>query len=112
MALKLRKTKVAQPACPLTACMAVLSGAWTPNVIWSLSAGPRRFGELQRDIPRVSPKVLSQRLKQLQAKRVVARRVLDSSPPSAEYELTEFGAELVPAIQAIVRVGMKLHEGV
>lgn len=109
MALKLRKTKVEQPACPLTACMAVLSGAWTPNVIWSLSGGPPRFGELRGDIPRVSAKVLSQRLRELQGKRVICRRLLDSSPPSAEYELTELGKELVPAIQAIVRVGLKLE---
>ena len=108
MALKIRKTKVVAPACPLTACMAVMKGAWTPNIIWSLSGGPRRFGELQHDIPRVSSKVLSQRLRELQDRRVVRRRVLDTSPPSAEYELTELGLELVPAIQAIARVGIKI----
>jgi DNA-binding HxlR family transcriptional regulator len=42
---------------------------------------------------------------------MITRRLLDTSPPSAEYELTELGAELLPAIDAIVKVGMKLkHE--
>lgn len=109
MGLPLRKSKVAAPpACPLTECMRLLSGAWAPNVIWYLSGGPRRFGELRVDIPRISARVLSARLRELEAKGVVTRRLLASSPPSAEYTLTALGQELVPAIKAIVDVGMKL----
>jgi DNA-binding HxlR family transcriptional regulator len=110
--LKLRKSKVLAPppVCPLTECMRLLSGAWAPNVIWYLGAGPRRFGELRHDIPRVSARVLSARLRELQDKGVVVRRLLDSSPPSAEYSLTELGQELIPAIEAIVRVGHKLKQ--
>ena len=53
MGLPLRKSKVVPPpACPLTECMLLLRGAWAPNVIWYLRAGPRRFGELRHDIPR------------------------------------------------------------
>lgn len=111
MGLPLRKSRVsAPPACPLSACMDLLRGAWAPNVIWYLSAGPRRFGELRHDIPKISARVLSTRLRELESKGVVARRVLDTSPPSAEYRLTELGAELVPAIQAIVAVGQKLKD--
>ena len=51
--------------------MALLSGAWTPNVIWYLSGGPRRFGELRADIPRISAKVLSARLRELEEKGVI-----------------------------------------
>lgn len=108
MALRLRKNKVLPPPCPLTECMALLSGAWAPNVIWFLSGGPRRFGELRHDIPRISAKVLSARLRELEEKGVVTREVVASTPPSTEYALTEFGRELVPAIDAIVAVGKKL----
>lgn len=111
MGLPLRKSRVnAPPACPLSACMDLLRGAWAPNVIWYLSAGPRRFGELRHDIPKISARVLSARLRELESKGVVTRRLLDTSPPSAEYRLTELGAELVPAIQAIVSVGQKLKD--
>ncbi|MEO6250143.1 MAG: helix-turn-helix domain-containing protein [Luteimonas sp.] len=88
--------------------MALLRGAWAPNVIWYLSAGPRRFGELRHDIPRISARVLSARLRELEAKGVATRRLLDTSPPSAEYALSDLGHELVPAIKAIVEVGTKL----
>jgi DNA-binding HxlR family transcriptional regulator len=88
--------------------MALLSGAWATNVIWCLSAQPRRFGELRVDIPRISARVLSARLRELETKGVVIRHVMPTSPPSVEYELTELGRELVPVIRAIVEVGTKL----
>lgn len=110
MGLPLRKSKVdaPPPACPLTECMSLLRGAWAPNVIWYLSAGPRRFGELRHDIPRISARVLSARLRELEGKGLIGRRVLATSPPSVEYTLTPLGHELIPAIKAIVEVGTKL----
>src|SRR5882724_12352056 len=110
MALPVRRNKVRSPppACPLTQCMSLLRGAWAPNVIWYLSENPRRFGELRVDIPRISARVLSARLRELEDKGVVARRVMPTSPPSVEYELTELGRDLLPAIQAIIAVGVKL----
>ena len=110
MALPVRRNKVGSPlpACPVSTCMTLLSGAWAPNVIWYLSAQPRRFGELRIDIPKISARVLSARLRELEDKGVVARRVMPTSPPSVEYELTELGRELLPAIQAIIAVGTKL----
>lgn len=109
MPLRMRKTKVAEPPlCPLSECMRLLRGAWAPNVIWYLSDEPRRFGELRVDIPRVSARVLSARLRELEAKGVITRTVVPTTPPSVEYSLTELGHELVPAIQAIVNVGRKL----
>ena len=110
MALKVRKNHSAPPPepCALTECMAVIAGAWAPNVIWHLRAGPRRFSELRTDIPPVSAKVLSQRLKELEAKGVLSRTIQPTSPPSVEYALTPLGQELVPALEAIVTVGHQL----
>ena len=112
MALKRRKNKSAVPPhdCPISECMAVLGGAWTPNVVWYLSGGPRRFSELQEDIPGVSAKMLTARLRSLEKKGVVNRRVRPTSPPSVEYSLTDIGLELVPAIDAIVSVGHKMKQ--
>lgn len=112
MPLKVRKNKAPAPlpACPLTECMSLLGGAWTPNVIWYLSAGPRRFMELRSDIPAISAKVLSARLRELQKKGVVARKVMATRPPSVEYTLTELGKALMPAIAAIVDVGHRLKQ--
>jgi len=110
MTLKVRKNRSPAPPmnCPLSECMAVLGGAWTPNIIWNLSGGPRRFSELRLDIPGISAKMLTARLRELEAKGVVLRAVKPTSPPSVEYSLTDLGQELVPAINAIVEVGHKL----
>ena len=110
MALKRRKNIAPAPPCPLAECMALISGAWAPHIIWYLSRGPRRFSELRSDMPDISAKVLSTRLKELEARCIVLRRVLPTSPPSVEYEMTETGSELVPAIQAIVEVSHKLRD--
>lgn len=118
MALRVRKNNVHAPAsvqkargageCPLNRCMQLLSGAWAPHVVWYLSEQPRRFGELRVDIPAVSARVLSQRLRELEAKGVVLRGVMPTTPPSVEYSLTDLGRLLVPALEAIAEVGMKL----
>lgn len=112
MALKVRRSKAPPPppGCPMAACMAVLGGAWTTSVIWKLSGDPRRFGELQRDIPGISPKMLTARLRALEEKGVVVREVVPTSPPSVEYSLSELGRDLVPVIDAIVRVGTRLRD--
>lgn len=112
MPLKVRKNQSPKPppSCPLTECMAVIGGAWTTNVIWSLRMGPRRFSELRVDIPPVSPKVLTAQLRKLEKRGVLRREVKPTSPPSVEYSLTDLGAELVPAIDAIVSVGHKLKQ--
>lgn len=108
--LKRRKNPVSDtPLCPIGSCMSVLGGAWTPNVIWYLSGGPRRFSELASDMKPISAKMLSQRLKALEEKGVLTRTVMDTSPPSVEYALTDLGREIVPAIEAIARVGYKLR---
>jgi DNA-binding HxlR family transcriptional regulator len=88
--------------------MSLLEGAWTANIIWYLSEGPRRFSELRTDIPSVPAKVLTSRLRDLELKGVVDREVLATSPPSVEYQLTALGRELIPVIQAIVDVGYRL----
>jgi DNA-binding HxlR family transcriptional regulator len=108
--LKFRPTRVSPPPdeCPLTECMAFLGGAWTPNILWYLRDGPRRFNELRRDIDGVSAKVLSQRLQRLQSDGIVTRTVMPTSPPTVDYELTDFGREILPAVDAIVDVGHRI----
>ena len=109
MFLKLRK-KVAPPSgCLMSTCMSLLGGVWTPEIIWNLSEGQRRFSELRRAMPAISAKVLSGRLKDLEERGVLSRTVLPTTPPSVDYALTNLGEELIPVIRAIVDVGRKLH---
>jgi DNA-binding HxlR family transcriptional regulator len=105
-----RKSKVKAPpeVCPLTQCMQIIGGTWTPNIVWYLREGPRRFSELKSDISGISAKVLTARLKRLEHDGILTRHVMPTSPPTVEYELTKLGARLTPAIEAIVDVGHEL----
>lgn len=109
MGLPVRRSNAPPPpACQVTDALGFLRGAWALNVVWQLRDQARRFGELRVDIPGISARVLSARLRELEDRGLVMRRALDSSPPSAEYELTELGRELLPAIDIFASVGKKL----
>jgi DNA-binding HxlR family transcriptional regulator len=105
-----RRTKVAPPPpeCPLTTCIALIGGAWAPNIIWYLRDDKRRFNELRSDIHGVSAKMLTLRLRQLEEDGIVTREVRPTSPPTVHYGLTELGRRLLPALEAIVEVGHEL----
>ena len=105
-----RKNRMPSPECPLSDCMAFIGGAWAPNIIWYLSWGPRRFSELRIDIPLVSAKVLTQRLRELEERGILSRNVVGTSPPSVEYALTDLGLEFMPVIRAIADVGQRLKD--
>ncbi len=104
------KNRTPYPLCPLSDCMAFIGGAWTPNILWYLSSGPRRFSELRTDIPLVSAKVLTQRLRELEERGILTRSVMQTSPPSVEYGLTPLGLEFMPVIEAIAVVGQRLKD--
>lgn len=103
-----RKNRTAPPFCPLTTCMRLLGGAWTPNVLWYLRDSPRRFSELKSDLDGISAKMLSARLRTLERDGVIYREVKPTSPPTVEYGLTPLGGRLIPAIDAVVAVGHEL----
>ncbi|MDE1144271.1 MAG: helix-turn-helix domain-containing protein [Paraburkholderia tropica] len=112
MGLAVRKNRApAPPACQVTDALGFLRGAWALNVIWQLRDQARRFGELRRDLPGISARVLSVRLRELETRGLVAKHKLDSSPPSAEYVLTDLGRELLPAIDIFAAVGQKVLAG-
>ncbi|WP_210415525.1 helix-turn-helix domain-containing protein [Bdellovibrio sp. NC01] len=90
--------------------MRFISGTWTANILWVLYHNPRRFSELRTDMPKVSAKVLSARLKRMEKSGLINRTQLKTSPPSVEYSLTELGRELKPVIAAVIKVGEKLRQ--
>ena len=102
--------RMAAPQTPLAAALERVGDRWSLLLIEALLDGPRRFGELRTDIPRISAKVLSTRLRELTEKGVVERRVVETSPPSVEYSLSPLGKQLIPVIETIVHVGAKLKQ--
>ena len=79
----------------------ILGRRWNPQVIRVLLYGPARFGELRERVPGISDTLLSERLKQLEAEGIVLRTVHGGRPVLIQYSLTESGAALGKAIDAL-----------
>lgn len=76
---------------------------WTGTIVRTLLAGPARFHEIREAIPDISDRMLSERLRELEAEGVVTRSVIPETPVRVEYALTEKGRALEAAIVAIAR---------
>ena len=87
--------------CGLEAALAVVGGKWKPIVLWHLSGGARRFGELRRLVMGISEKMLIQQLREMEADGIVARKDFREVPPRVEYALTEFGVSLAGALRPL-----------
>jgi DNA-binding HxlR family transcriptional regulator len=85
------------------ACTADIIGAkWTAVIVHDLSEGPRRFSELERSCPGISPRTLSERLRVLEQEGILART---SERRRVDYALTQKGAALLPIIDAMREFG-------
>jgi DNA-binding HxlR family transcriptional regulator len=74
---------------------------WTGAILFVLMDGPARFSEFKRLVPDLSDRLLSERMKELEAEGIVERRVIDDMPVKVEYALTEKGEALEPAVRAL-----------
>jgi len=90
--------------CPVAKAMEVLDQRWTMLVIRELLTGSTRFNELRRGVPKMSPALLSARLKSLQRAGLVER---DDHPPTPEYHLTPAGRELSVVVDALSEWGLR-----
>jgi DNA-binding HxlR family transcriptional regulator len=96
--------------CPVEVTLSVIGGKWKPLILWHLSEGRvRRFLELQRIIPGITRKMLTQHLRELERDGVVARQIFDEMPLRVEYSLTKYGQTLRPLMRVLCDWGSK-HE--
>jgi DNA-binding HxlR family transcriptional regulator len=100
-------------SCPSTYVLAindtmnVLNGKWKLPIMAALGFGKKRFRELERDIPNITPRMLSKELKDLEANGVLKRTVHDSIPVVVEYELTKSGASLEAVMDVMIEWGLQ-----
>jgi DNA-binding HxlR family transcriptional regulator len=98
-------------ACPVEAVLRRIAGPWTTYILWLLRThGILRYGELKRLIPDISPKVLSERLKRLEADGLVARDYQPTIPPTVSYSLTARGVQLKAMLDAIGDVATRWRD--
>jgi DNA-binding HxlR family transcriptional regulator len=87
--------------CSIEKALEVLNGKWTFLILRDLFEGTRRFGELRKSLSGISPKTLTERLKDLEEKGILIRKAYATIPPTVEYTLTEKGQSLKPIIKAM-----------
>lgn len=88
-------------SCPVEATMDVISGKWKTLIIHHLLEDTKRFSELKRLIPKVTQRMLTSQLRELEQHGIVHRKVYAEVPPKVEYSLTEFGKTLEPILWAM-----------
>jgi DNA-binding HxlR family transcriptional regulator len=101
--------------CPLIAFDQIAGGKYKLRILWVLSKGSMRYGEIQRSLvlacqgKPVTPRILSRELKELAARGLIQRKAFPQVPPRVEYTLAPAGATVGPVIDEIIRWGLAGH---
>lgn len=90
----------------------VIGGKWKPVILCHLQEGTKRFGELRREMPEITSKMLTQQLRELERDGIVHRHVYAQIPPKVEYSLTEYGQTVQEVLDVMSRWGRRHKERV
>lgn len=96
---------------PVEFAMEFIGGTWKMPILWRLKDKVMRFSELKRSMPKITDKMLTTQLRDLEAKGMISRKVYAVVPPKTEYTITEKGRRSIPVIETMRQYGMALmHE--
>lgn len=95
--------------CPVETALDVLAGKWKILILWYLRRDVLRFSELQKLLPKVTQKMLIQKLRELEKDGIVYREVYPVVPPKVEYSLTSYGETLKPILKQMYLWG-EIHK--
>lgn len=98
------------PDCPVEITLSLIGDKWKVLILRDLLGGTMRFGELKKSIGKVSQKVLTSQLRDMEAHGLVHRQVYAEVPPRVEYSLTDTGRSLEPIINAMLAWGSNYKE--
>jgi len=88
-------------SCALMLAMDLVGGKWKMVILWHLQSGVLRFSELKRRLGKVTQKMLTQQLRELEEAGLLSRTVYAVVPPKVEYKLTDTGQKLIPALAVL-----------
>jgi DNA-binding HxlR family transcriptional regulator len=87
--------------CPVEATLELIGGKYKALILWHLAEGKLRFSQLRDQINGVTPKTLTQQLRELESQSLIHREVFPIVPPKVEYSLTDLGQSLMPLLVAM-----------
>ena len=90
---------------PVSDAIQILSGKWKLPILISLQFGNKRFSEIAKDIPKITDRMLSKELRELEMNQLIKRTVYDTVPVTVEYSMTEYGESLDPVILELAKWG-------
>ncbi|GAB5055783.1 helix-turn-helix domain-containing protein [Companilactobacillus alimentarius] len=96
--------------CPVAGVQEIVRGKWTMVILYFLSLGVLRFGELNRKMPMVTQAYLTKELRMLEKYGLVHREVYPQVPPKVEYSLTETGKKFLPVLKALEKFATEYEE--
>ncbi|MEO1924954.1 MAG: helix-turn-helix domain-containing protein [Gammaproteobacteria bacterium] len=91
--------------CPVTTAIDVIGGKWTIIILYQLRGKTLRFGELKRAIPKITQKMLTHQLRDLEVNKLVTRKIYAEVPPRVEYTPTDLADKLNPALDLLCSWG-------
>lgn len=92
---------------PIQDCLDVISGKWKLPILGALMEDKKRFKELERAIPKITPRMLSKELRELEINQLVKRTVYDTVPVMVEYEMTHYGHSLKKVLIEMYEWGLQ-----
>lgn len=104
------ETEVKDICCPVQAVLNLIGGKYKTLIVWNLFGQTLRYSQLQRVVPKATPKMLTQQLRELEADGLIARKIYPVVPPKVEYRLTEQGESLKPILEAMYTWGTAFLE--
>ncbi|MEO0012484.1 MAG: hypothetical protein RLZZ535_873 [Cyanobacteriota bacterium] len=87
--------------CPVLQVIHIVGDKWTLPVLYVLTQGTKRYSEIQREIPGISKKMLTQTLRRLESDNILKRKIYAVVPPKTEYALTAFGNQLIKPLEVL-----------
>src|SRR5687768_18466181 len=95
------ESECSQFVLPIRDTLYILSGKWKLPILGALMFGKKRFKEMQREIPRITARMLSKELRELEINQLITRTVYDTKPVTVQYEITPYGKSLEKVMFAL-----------
>ena len=92
--------------CPMELTLDLFGGKWKSLILWHLEENTLRYSELKKALPKITQKMLTQQLRELEQDELVTRVIYPQVPPKVEYSLTDAGKSLLPILTAMYQWGL------
>ena len=86
---------------PVELSLSIIGGKWKMLILWRLKEASMRYGELRKSLPKITHKMLTQQLRELEQDEIITRKVYPEVPPKVEYSLTLLGKSVIPVIDLL-----------